>query len=121
MTDVDAALAAHKFSPDGSIWAPETLQEVRDRLSRIKAAGCPCLESDHLNALHDLAHDDVPVLLQLIERQAEALERVRALTARWLRDAGPESSAHNVFGKQVVSVNFAVEEILAALNSGGQR
>lgn len=51
-----------------SIFAPESLEDVRQRLARIEATGCPCLESDHQNALHDLAHDDVPVLLRVIEQ-----------------------------------------------------
>lgn len=66
----DELLESHKFSPDGSIWAPETLQQVRDRLEFIDAHECDCDELPHSNALHDLAHDDVPVLLRVIERLA---------------------------------------------------
>lgn len=111
----DAALAAHKFSPDGSIFAPETLDEVRDRLDWIEATGCPCSDSEHLRSLHDLAHDDVPVLLKVIEQQAAAIDRVRALADRWTSAAGPGTRAHYVFGQQVVSVKFVSEEIQAAL------
>lgn len=71
MTDTaDDLLGSHKFSPDCSIWAPETLQQVRDRLEYIDAHECDCDEMPHSNALHDLAHDDVPVLLKVIESLA---------------------------------------------------
>lgn len=66
----DELLESHKFSPDGSIWAPETLQQVRDRLEFIDAHECDCDELPHSSALHDLAHDDVPVLLRVIEQLA---------------------------------------------------
>lgn len=53
-----------------SLWAPESLKEVRDRLEYIDAHECHCGEGPHANALHDLAHDDVPVLLRVIEQLA---------------------------------------------------
>lgn len=81
MTGVDAALAAHKFSPDGSIFAPETLQDVKCRLSFIEASECNCAEGPHENAIHDLAHHDVPVLLKVIEHMAEASTNIRACAA----------------------------------------
>lgn len=84
MTDAqtDRMLEAHKFSPEGSIWAPESLQQVRGRLEFIDAHECDCGETPHESALHDLAHDDVPVLLKVIERQATEVERLReAVTA----------------------------------------
>lgn len=69
-----------------SLFAPESVQDVRERLARIESAGCPCVESDHLNALHDLAHDDVPVLLCVIGAQAvenetlcSAIESIRQI------------------------------------------
>ncbi|AII28211.1 hypothetical protein VC74_gp59 [Mycobacterium phage Sparky] len=73
----DRMLESHKYSPDGSIWAPETLQQVRDRLEFIDAHECDCDESPHSNALHDLANDDVPVLLKVIEGQAAEIDRLR--------------------------------------------
>lgn len=54
-------------SPDGSVFAPRSLQDIRDRLTRANQLACDCLDSDHENALHDLAHDDVPVLLRLVD------------------------------------------------------
>ncbi|NOR03669.1 hypothetical protein HGK72_26825 [Mycolicibacterium fortuitum] len=80
MTDAqtDRMLEAHKFSPEGSIWAPESLQQVRGRLEFIDAHECDCGETPHESALHDLAHDDVPVLLKVIERQATEVERLRS-------------------------------------------
>lgn len=74
---VDQMLESHKFSPDGSIWVPETLQQVRDRIEYIDAHECDCDELPHSNALHDLANDDVPVLLKVIEQQAAEVERLR--------------------------------------------
>ncbi|WP_458317141.1 hypothetical protein [Mycolicibacterium brisbanense] len=79
----DELLESHKFSDDGSIWAPESLQQVRDRLEFIDAHECDCDAMPHSNALHDLAHDDVPVLLRVIEqltpRRIETREELDAL------------------------------------------
>jgi hypothetical protein len=61
-----------------SIFAPESLDDVRARLASIEETGCPCLEGDHQNALHDLAHDDVPVLLRAIEQLSAKVERLAA-------------------------------------------
>lgn len=80
MTDrVDELLEARHLDPDVSMFAPETLQEVRDRLEYIDDNECNCGESQHENALHDLAHDDVPALLHVIDLLAERIERVRAM------------------------------------------
>ena len=57
--------------PDGSIFAPRSLQDIRDRLARASQLTCDCLNSDHENALHDLASDDVPVLLRLVDLLCE--------------------------------------------------
>lgn len=94
MTDAqtDRMLEAHKFSPEGSIWAPESLQQVRDRLEFIGAHECDCGETPHESALHDLAHDDVPVLLKVIERQATEVERLRARLGPCPCDRNPETS-----------------------------
>ncbi|MBU8830862.1 hypothetical protein [Mycolicibacterium goodii] len=73
----DQILESHKFSPEGSIWAPETLQQVRDRLERIDEYPCHCGTSEHVDALHDLANDDVRVLLKVIEGQAAEIDRLR--------------------------------------------
>lgn len=72
------ALQGHKFGPDGSIFGPETLEDIRSRLVFKKETGCPCLESDHLNALHDLWNDDVPALLVVMEQMAAEVERLQA-------------------------------------------
>lgn len=78
----DELLESHKFSPEGSIWAPETLQQVRDRLEYIDAHECDCDELPHSSALHDLAHDDVPVLLRVIERMTpRSIETAAELNA----------------------------------------
>lgn len=53
-----------------SLFSPEKLQDVCDRLEYIDAHECDCGETPHEDALHDLAHDDVPVLLRVIERLA---------------------------------------------------
>ncbi|MFN6543519.1 hypothetical protein [Mycolicibacterium nivoides] len=69
-TDPDEMMQAHRLTPDGSLFSPATLQEVRDRLEYIDAHECDCGETPHEDALHDLAHDDVPALLQVIEQLA---------------------------------------------------
>lgn len=51
-----------------SLFAPEKLEDIRCRLSFVAASECNCDETPHENALHDLAHDDVPVLLSVIDR-----------------------------------------------------
>ena len=85
-----------------SFWSPETLQEVRDRLEYIDAHECDCGETPHESALHDLAHDDVPVLLKVIERQAAEVERLRhELTERydpavWANQAGGVTLRHHI-------------------------
>lgn len=59
------------------LFSPTSLDDVRQTLSIISRTECPCDESGHLSALHDLAHDDVPVLLRVIEhlyRRVEHLE-----------------------------------------------
>lgn len=70
MTDnaADELLQAHHLDPDVSLFSPETLQEVRDRLEYIEEHECDCGETPHESALHDLAHEDVPALLHVIER-----------------------------------------------------
>jgi hypothetical protein len=42
---------------------------------------------------------------------------VLALMDGWESDAGPSSDAERVFGKQVVSVEFAVAQIRTAINA----
>lgn len=78
MSDPDDALRAHRLTPAGSLFSPATLQEVRDRLEYIDAHECDCGETPHEDALHDLAHDDVPALLRVIEQQATENDRLRA-------------------------------------------
>ena len=98
----DELLEAHKFSPEGSLWSPETLQEVRDRLERIDEYPCHCSTSEHVDALHDLANDDVRVLLKVIERQASEVERLRLeLTERydpdvWANQTGGVTLRHHI-------------------------
>lgn len=78
MIDPDEVMQAHRLTPDGSLFSPSTLQEVRDRLEYIDAYECDCGETPHEDALHDLAHDDVPALLRVIEHQAAENERLQA-------------------------------------------
>lgn len=72
--ELDDALYA---ASDYSLFGPESLKQVRDRLEFIDAHDCDCDELPHSNALHDLAHDDVPVLIKVIEQQAAEVERLR--------------------------------------------
>lgn len=61
-----------------SLFAPGSLEDVRCRLSFIQASECNCDEGPHENALHDLANDDVPVLLSVIGRLDTELKTTRA-------------------------------------------
>lgn len=93
--EIDRLLAAHKFSPDGSIFAPETLRDIECRLSFIEASECNCNDSPHENAIHDLAHTDVPALLLAIKQQAAENSALRdELEALQHTDVG-EVAAHN--------------------------
>ena len=62
MSDLDTLLQGCSTS----LFKPESLDDVRDRLDYIEEHECNCNEGPHENALHDLAHDDVPILLELI-------------------------------------------------------
>lgn len=78
--EVDALLAERA---DGSLFAPHSMQHVRERLAHIDRTPCMCSDSSHENALHDLARDDVPELLHVIEalapRRIETTEQLDAL------------------------------------------
>lgn len=72
MDPVDELVEASSYS----LFAPATLQDIRNRLSCIAASECDCGESPHENAVHDLIADDVPVLLRVIEKQAEKIKQL---------------------------------------------
>lgn len=61
-----------------SIFAPESLADIKCRLSFIEASECNCVEGPHENALHDLVHDDVPVLLKVVDQLAAELKTTQA-------------------------------------------
>lgn len=77
MSDHDDELHA---CSDYSLFGPESLQQIRDRLEDIDATECDCDELPHSNALHDLAHDDVPALLRFVEHLQGEVEKWRAQT-----------------------------------------
>lgn len=64
-----------------SIFAPESLADIKCRLSFIEASECNCVEGPHENALHDLVRDDVPVLLKVVDQLAAELKTTRAQLA----------------------------------------
>lgn len=72
MNPVDELVEASSYS----LFAPATLQDIRNRLSFIAASECNCGDGIHENAVHDLIEDDVPVLLRVIEAQAEKIEQL---------------------------------------------
>jgi hypothetical protein len=55
-------------SAGDSLFSPETLDDITARLALIAHSECNCGTTPHENALHDLAVDDVPVLLRVVER-----------------------------------------------------
>lgn len=61
----------------------------------------------------------VPELLSELAAAEGKLAAIRELVDGWKTDAGTGSKAHNVFGQQVVSVDFATEQLLAILDAGG--
>lgn len=94
---------------DYGLFAPKSIQDVRERLARIESTGCPCVESDHLNALHDLAHDDVPVLLGVIETQDAENQTLRA-AIKSIRDIaiGLGRPLHRMLG-DILAVTNGIE------------
>ncbi|BCO56111.1 hypothetical protein MINTM005_13550 [Mycobacterium intracellulare] len=75
----DAELYA---ASDYSLFGPESLEDVQQRLARIDSNECRCGDSPHENALHDLAHDDAPALLRLVESLETKRAKVKALCER---------------------------------------
>lgn len=65
-----------------SLFSPESLDDIRCRLSFIEASECNCGEGPHENAIHDLIEDDVPVLFHVIHCLAAELEAARAEVER---------------------------------------
>ncbi|URP21291.1 hypothetical protein SEA_GRANDSLAM_64 [Gordonia phage GrandSlam] len=63
----DSAIVSAVDRLGNPLFSPESLQDIKDRLKRIHETPCQCDESPHMNALHDLIHDDVPVLLEVLE------------------------------------------------------
>ena len=61
----------------GSPYAPRTIDQIQERLHRIETNECRCGASTHENALHDLAADDVPALIRLVDLLARKLEETR--------------------------------------------
>lgn len=94
-----------------SLFAPETLEDIRCRLSFIAASECNCIEGPHENALHDLAHDDVPVLLQVIERLDGRLQKLRELcdanSFGSLGDAHPWAAIRTADVRAIVGIDAA--------------
>ena len=67
------------------LFAPQNVEDIRDRLTRVEDTACNCGDTPHENALHDLAHDDVPWLLDALEA-AEARATTAEQDARKVRD-----------------------------------
>lgn len=77
--DVGDALYA---ASDYSLFGPTSLEDIRCRLSFIAASECNCVEGPHENALHDLAVDDAPAMLKVLEQADVAMKQVRNLHRR---------------------------------------
>lgn len=86
---IDEALYA---ASDYSLFGPESLEDIRCRLSFIEASECNCDEGPHENALHDLAHDDVPALLVLLNRLSELTRRLEQGARRYRLEGRPEKA-----------------------------
>jgi len=61
------------------------------------------------------ARTDVPALLALVRAQQAKLDAAADLISEWEKFAGPGSQNERVFGKQVISVELAVNAIRAAI------
>jgi hypothetical protein len=74
------------------IWVdvPVDVDDFRQMVWRALTTPCPCLESPHLNAVHDVAADVGP-LVDEVEVSREILAAIRAEVEPWadriLRDA----------------------------------
>lgn len=74
----DALYAASDYS----LFGPTSLEDIRCRLSFIAASECNCVEGPHENAIHDLAADDAPAMLNVLEQADATLKQVRHLHRR---------------------------------------
>ena len=66
------------------IWVdvPVDVDDFRQMVWQALTTPCPCLESPHLNAVHDVAADVGP-LLDEVEASRAKLAAVRAMTLGW--------------------------------------
>lgn len=92
-----------------SIFAPESLADIKCRLSFIEASECNCVEGPHENALHDLVRDDVPVLLKVVDQLAAELKTTRAQLARL-----SESARRFMSVAEIESIRGAAEAVTDA-------
>ncbi|QAU07218.1 hypothetical protein HOV03_gp78 [Gordonia phage Asapag] len=81
----------------------------------------PCTVCGEQTAWGSRHHQSGSAVMQ-IERERDAalatIQQVRELADRWEREAGPDSRAEQVYGRQVVSVEFAVTTLRRIL--GGE-
>lgn len=71
---------------DYSLFGPTSLEDIRCRLSFIAASECNCVEGPHENAIHDLAADDAPAMLKVLEQADATLKQVRHLHRPFTRN-----------------------------------
>jgi hypothetical protein len=67
-TEIETPADSVRLPWTGNLFEAATLGDVRRRLELIQSEDCRCGDSLHENALHDLANDDVPVLLAELAR-----------------------------------------------------
>ena len=80
---------------NNSLFAPANLEQVKARLREALELPCDCNTTEHENAIHDLVHDDIPVLIAAVEK-LEQLRTILKPVIAWyeqvLRDGEPDSS-----------------------------
>lgn len=69
-----------------ALFGPTCLDDIRVRLQFIAASECNCDTSLHINALHDLAADDAPAMLKVLEQADVAMKQVRDLHRPFTRN-----------------------------------
>lgn len=121
MTSIRELLAPVKERADAATQGPwRTWKEGEDRRgSAVETAWAHDTDGEDTDLITDwCSPEDAAFIAQArtdVPRLVAAIEAVEAKLAEWWDKAGPGSGAERVFGRQVVSVEFAVTELRAAV------
>lgn len=102
-------LAAANADAGLSLFASRSLAEIEAHLAAVEKSDCRCSDSTHENAVHDLVHIDVPVLVAEVKRLRQKLTDVRELARGYqLLTAGGE--------EEIAELAAVLETVKAHIN-----